>query len=327
MNAGGDFGAGQRDRRKRPLLTGQAISAAGFLAPSFVGLVVFSLVPIVGAFVVSLLDWDILTPPRFVGMANYAALWEDLVVGDTLRQVIVNTIYFTAGTVPLAMAISLAMALLLNRKIWGVAGFRVIFFLPSVTSIVALSIVWRLMYNPDFGLVNRILGLLKAPWIVEGGIGLVPLIPNPPGWLADPNWAMPAIIIMSAWAGIGYNAILYLAGLQGIGASFYEAAKIDGANAWQLFRHVTWPLLSPTTLFIFTMSVIAGFQVFTQIYMMTAGRPTPQTTVYVYHIYSQAFTSFKLGYASALAFVLFLAILAVTLVQLSVTKKWVTYGN
>ncbi|MGQ9456398.1 MAG: carbohydrate ABC transporter permease [Armatimonadota bacterium] len=192
------------------------------------------------------------------------------------------------------------------------AAFRVIYFLPSVTSIVALSIVWRLMYNPDYGIINRLLRLF---------------ISNPPGWLADPHWAMPAIIIMSVWTGLGYNAILYLAGLQGISSTYYEAAKIDGANAWQLFRHVTWPLLSPTTLFIFTMSVISGFQVFTQIYMMTAGRPTPQTMVYVYHVYSEAFTSFRMGYASALAFVLFLIILAVTLTQLSITKRWVYYGG
>ena len=132
---------------------------------------------------------------------------------------------------------------------------------------------------------------------------------------------------MSVWAGLGYNAILYLAGLQGIGASYYEAARIDGANPWQMFRHVTWPLLSPTTLFIFTMSVISGFQVFTQIYMMTGGKPTPQTSVYVYHVYTEAFTMFHMGYASALAFVLFLIILSVTLVQLSVTRRWIHYGG
>ena len=298
--------------RGNPLIGHQAAAAAGFLAPSFVGLLVFAVAPIFGALIVSLLDWDILTPPEFVGLTNYLTLWQELAKGETLRQVLANTIYFTAGTVPLAMAASLAVALLLNRKIWGVAAFRVIYFLPSVTSIVALSIIWRLMYNPDFGIVNRVLGVVIA---------------HPPGWLADPHWSMPAIIIMSVWTGLGYNAILYLAGLQGISASYYEAAKIDGAGPWMLFRHVTWPLLSPTTLFIFTMSVIGGFQVFTQIYMMTAGKPTPQTSVYVYHVYSQAFTSFRLGYASALAFVLFLIILSVTLIQLSVTKRWTYYGN
>ncbi len=303
------------------------LAAAGFLAPSFVGLMLFSVIPIIGAFVVSLLEWDILSPPKFVGFANYISLWKELTHGGELPQVILNTLYFTVGTVPLAMAASLGIALLLNRKLWGVAGFRVIFFLPTVTSIVALAIVWRLMYNPDYGLINRLLGFLRAPWISGGHLSSVALVPHPPGWLADPHWAMPAIILMSVWAGLGYNAILYLAGLQSIGASYYEAARIDGANPWQIFRHVTWPLLSPTTLFIFTMSLIGGFQVFTQIYMMTAGRPTPQTSVYVYHVYSQAFTSFRLGYASALAFVLFLAILAVTLTQLAVTKRWVYYGS
>ncbi len=297
---------------RKPLARSESVAATGFLALSFVGLLVFAIVPIVGALVVSLLDWDILTPPRFVGLANYAEIWRELTQGDTLRTVLLNTIYFTAGTVPLAMAVSLAIALLLNRRLWGVGVFRVIYFLPTVTSIVALSIVWRLMYNPDYGIINRFLRLFTS---------------HPPGWLADPNWAMPAIIIMSVWTGLGYNAILYLAGLQGISSTYYEAAKIDGANAWQLFRHVTWPLLSPTTLFIFTMSVISGFQVFTQIYMMTAGKPTPQTMVYVYHVYSEAFTSFRMGYASALAFVLFLLILTVTLAQLSITKRWVYYGG
>lgn len=309
------------------LMRGDSISAAGFLAPSFVGLVVFAIAPIFGAFAISLLDWDILTPPKFVGLANYVTLWKDLTQGETLRQVLVNTVYFTAATVPLSMAVSLFVAMLLNRRIWGLAAFRVIYFLPSVTSIVALSIVWRLMYNPDFGLVNRALTAIKIPWIADGQIALVPVISNPPGWLADQYWAMPAIILMSVWTGLGYQAILYLAGLQGIGQSYYEAARIDGANTWQLFRHVTWPLLSPTTLFIFTTAVIGGFQVFTQIFMMTAGKPTPQTMVYVYHIYSQAFTSFKMGYASALAFVLFLIIVSVTLIQLSVTKRWVNYGS
>ncbi|MCC6483399.1 MAG: sugar ABC transporter permease [Armatimonadetes bacterium] len=290
------------------------VMAAAFLAPSLVGLVFFSVIPIIGAFVVSLLEWDILTPPRYVGLANYAKIWTEVVHGDVLRQVLGNTLYFTFATVPLAMVVSLAIALLMNRKIWGVAGFRVIFFLPSMTSLVALSIVWRLMYNPDYGIINKVLLAL-------------PFVHSAPGWLADPHWAMPAIILMSVWAGLGYNAVLYLAGLQGISSSFYEAARIDGANPWQTFRHVTWPLLSPTTLFIFTMSVIAGFQVFTQIYMMTGGAPTPQTSVYVYHVYSQAFTSFKLGYASALAFVLFLMILCVTLAQLSITRRWVSYGS
>jgi multiple sugar transport system permease protein len=305
----------------------ESIWAAGFLAPSFLGLLVFSVVPIIGALAISLLEWDILSAPKFVGLANYAELWHEFDAGETLRQVLANTLYFTVGTVPLAMVISLFIALLLNRKVLGVAVFRVIYFLPSVTSIVALSIIWRLMYNPDYGLVNRMLGGIKVPWPVHGHFALVPLVAHPPAWLADPHWAMPAIIIMSVWTSIGYNAILYLAGLQGIGASYYEAARIDGANAWQLFRHVTWPLLSPTTLFIFTMSVIGGFQVFTQIYMMTAGKPTPQTTVYVYHIYSEAFTSFRMGYASALAFVLFLIILSVTLIQLSITKRWIVYGG
>ncbi|HOC31955.1 MAG TPA: sugar ABC transporter permease [Armatimonadota bacterium] len=301
--------------------------ASAFLAPSFIGLLVFSVIPIFGALVVSLLQWDILTPPKYVGLANYVTLWEDLTKGDTLKRVLVNTVYFTAATVPLSMAISLMIALLLNRKLWGMAAFRVIFFLPSVTSIVALSIVWRLLYNPEHGLINKMLMALQIPWVSNGHITFLPLITNPPGWLGSPQWAMPAIIIMSVWTGLGYNAILYLAGLQGIGSSYYEAARIDGATPWQMFWAVTWPLLSPTSLFIFTMSVIGGFQVFTQIYMMTAGLPTPQTEVYVYQIYTQAFTNFRLGYASALAFALFIVILIVTLGQLAITRRWASTGS
>ncbi|HEY3267842.1 MAG TPA: sugar ABC transporter permease [Armatimonadota bacterium] len=315
-------------KRKRTGETGRdGLAALAFLTPSFVGLFIFSVIPILGAIGISLLEWDILSPPKFVGFANYTEIWRELVSGEVLRQVILNTLYFTAVTVPLAMAVSLGISLLLNRKIRGVAAFRVIYFLPSVTSIVALSIIWRLMYNPDYGLINRALGAIRIPGVANGHLAFVPLIPHPPAWLGDPNWAMPAIIIMSVWTGIGYNAILYLAGLQGIGKSYYEAARLDGAGAWQVFRHVTWPLLSPTTLFIFTMSVIGGFQVFTQIFMMTAGNPRPQTMVFVYHIYSQAFTSFKMGYASALAVLLFLIILSVTLGQLAATKRWVNYGN
>jgi multiple sugar transport system permease protein len=296
---------------KRRLLGRDTAAALGFLSPSFGGLLIFVVVPIIGAAVISLFEWDILTPPRYVGAANYAQIWDELARGNVLRQVFANTLYFTVGTVPLAMVVSLGVALLLNRKILGVAAFRAIYFLPTVTSVVALSIIWRLMYNPDYGLVNRLLALVHLPG---------------PGWLADPRWSMPAIIIMSVWSGIGYNAILYLAGMQGIAATYYEAARIDGAGAWQQFRHITWPLLSPTTHFIFTMSIIAGFQVFTQIFMMTSGRPTPETQVYVYHVYSQAFTSFKMGYASALACVLFLVILSVTLVQFRMTRRWVHYG-
>ncbi len=312
-------------RKRKP--RGDGLAALAFLAPSFVGLFLFAVLPIFGAVGISLLKWDILTPPRYVGMENYQALWHELVTGEVLRQVMWNTLYFTAGTVPLGMAVALGISMLLNRKIRGVAAFRVIYFLPSVTSIVALSIVWRLMYNPDFGLINRILRAIPRPGLVDGQLALVPLVPNPPAWLGDPQWAMPAIILLSVWTGIGYNAILYLAGLQGIGKGYYEAARLDGANAWQLFRHVTWPLVSPTTLFIFTMSVIGGFQVFTQIFMMTAGNPRPQTMVWVYHIYSQAFTSFKMGYASALAVILFLVILAVTLAQLAFSKRWIHYGS
>ena len=305
---------------------GDALAALAFLSPSFVGLFAFSVVPILGAFAISVLDWDILSPPKYVGLANYQALWHELAAGEALRQVLWNTLYFTAATVPLAMAVSLGISLLLNRPIRGVAAFRVIYFLPSVTSIVALSVVWRLMYNPDYGLINRALAAIRVPGIANGHLALIPLIPHPPGWLGDPHWAMPAIILMSVWTGIGYNAILYLAGLQGISKSYYEAARLDGAGPWQVFLHITWPLLSPTTLFIFTMSVIGGFQAFTQIFMMTAGNPRPQTMVWVYHIYSQAFMSFKMGYASALAVALFLMILAVTLGQLAWTKRWVHYG-
>ncbi|HOK53050.1 MAG TPA: sugar ABC transporter permease [Armatimonadota bacterium] len=298
-------------KKKRRLLGRDTLAAIGFLSPSLVGLAIFVVGPIIGAATISLFDWEILTPPKFVGFANYVAIWDELANGKVLRQVFANTLYFTAGTVPLAMAVSLGIALLLNRKLFGVAAFRVIYFLPTVTSIVALSIIWRLMYNPDYGLINRALEMIHLPG---------------PGWLADPHWAMPAIIIMSVWTGIGYNSILYLAGMQGIASSYYDAAQVDGANAWQQFRHVTWPLLSPTTLFIFTMSIISGFQVFTQIFMMTSGKPTPETQVYVYHIYSQAFTSFRMGYASALACVLFVIILSITLIQLSITKRWVHYG-
>ena len=297
--------------RTRRIISRDAIAASVFLSPSFVGLAVFTVVPILAAVAISLLRWDLVSPPQYVGGANYARLWDELVTGKTLRIVLANTIYYTVGTVPLAMGVSLAVALLLNRNIRGVTTFRAVYFLPPLCNVAAISLIWRWMYNPEYGVINSILGLLHLPR---------------PGWLASPDWAMPAVIIMSVWSSIGYNSVLFLAGLKGVERTYYEAAEIDGATVWQKFRHVTWPLLSPTTLFIFTMAIIAGFQVFGQIYMLTDGKATPETQVYVYNIYQEAFVSLRMGYASALACVLFSIILAVTLTQLSITKRWVHYG-
>ena len=204
--------------------------------------------------------------------------------------------------IPLGMALSLVMALLFNRKIKGVIIFRTIYFLPTVCSGVAIAILWRWLYNPDFGLINYLLSKIG----IQG-----------PQWLASTKWAKPAIAIMGLWAGLGgYNTVLYLAALQGVPRDLYEAAEVDGANPWQRFRYVTWPSISPTTFFIVTMSIIGGFQAgFMQAYLMTGGGPAGSTTTISYYIYNNAYQWFKMGYASAIAWILFILVFSFTLLN------------
>lgn len=287
------FSTSTQQRRK----WGEWLTGYAFLAPSFIILAVFTYFPVVYALGLSLFKWRIMRgEPAFNGLTNY----ELLLTSEDFWQAIGNTIYFAVGSIPTNMAIALGIAMLLNREIQGRAIYRTAYFLPTVTSMVAVSVVWMWIYHPDVGLMNYLLNFFQIPAI---------------RWLNDPRWAMPALILLGIWKGVGYNIIIYLAGLQNIPQHLYEAAQIDGANRWQVFRNVTWPLLTPTTFLILIMAVINSFQAFTEFHVMTQGGPLGSTTVIVYYLYQQAFQQFNMGYGSALAIVLFLIILGLTLIQ------------
>ncbi len=283
------------------------LTAYAFLLPSFAVLATFIYYPVFYALYLSFFRWRLLRgDPVFNGLANY----QFLLTSEDFGQSLWNTIYFAAGSIPTNMAIALGIALLLNRPLSGLSFYRTAYFVPVITSMVAVSIVWMWIYHPDVGLFNYILESIGLPTI---------------RWLNDPKWAMPSLIILSIWKGMGYNVIIYLAGLQNIPEHLYEAAKIDGANRWQLFWHITLPLLTPTSFLILIIAVINSFQSFTQVHVMTQGGPLNSTTVIVYYLFQQAFQQFNMGYGSALAIVLFLIILVLTLIQNRVLEPRVHY--
>ena len=283
------------------------LSGYVFLVPSFIVLAVFTYFPVAYALGLSFFKWRIMSgEPTFFGLGNYQLL----LTSDDFWQAIRNTVYFAIGSIPTGMAIALFVAILLNRPMRALPIYRTAYFLPTVTSMVAISVVWMWIYHPDVGLMNYFLEQFHLPTV---------------RWLNEPRSAMPAIIILGIWRGLGYNIIIYLAGLQNIPQHLYEAAQIDGANRWQLFRHVTWPLLTPTSFLILIMAVINSFQAFTEFDVMTQGGPLGATTVIVYYLYKQAFQQFNMGYGSAVAIVLFLIILGLTLIQTKVLGPRVHY--
>lgn len=317
----------------------EAVTAYLFLLPNIVGFLMFTLGPVFAAFALSFVRWDAVRPiekAKFVGLDNYRQFlgWErDESTGDVRANddrfwtYSYNTIYLMGG-IPVGMALSLLLALLLNTKLRGVVVYRTIYFLPSICSMVAVALLWKWLYNTDFGLLNAGLRAIDdkvgvLSWTFENVLHKE----FPPAWLNDPYWAKLALIIMGLWIGAGgYNCILYLAGLQGIPTELYEAADIDGAGFWHKLRHITWPMLSPTTFFIFVMAIIAGFQGgFTQINIMTDGGPAGSTTTILYYIYRHAFTWFKMGRACALAMILFVVIFAITLVNWRYGRRAVHY--
>lgn len=222
---------------------------------------------------------------------------------DTFWISLKNTFLYTIGVVPLTLVCSLGLAILLNQKIKGVKFFRTAFFFPYVTSLVAIAVVWSMLFHPTMGPINQFLRVV---------------IENPPGWLSSSDWALTAIIIVSVWRGMGYYMVLYLAGLQGISKELYEAAAMDGANKWKQFIHITVPALRPTTFFVTIMLVINCFKIFDLVQVMTDGGPGRATNVLVYQVYSEAFVKFNFGYASAIAMVLFVIVLVITVIQF----KW-----
>ncbi len=278
-----------------------------FLLPTLVIVFGFHVLPVLYSFGLAFYNWDLLTPAKFVGFRNFVLLWNDPLFWKSIW----NTLYYTAVSVPLNIILALSVALLLNQHIKGIDAYRVIYFIPVITSINAISIVWKLIYHPSWGLLNKFLESMGIPG---------------QRWLLDPKWAMLSIIIMSVWKGLGYNVIIFLTGLKNIPTHLYEAATVDGATRWHKFRHVTWPLLSPVTFFVLVMSVIGSFQVFAQIYMMTpGGGPMNSTTTIVFYLYKVGFGDFHFGYAAAIAFELFIMIFALTLIQKLVVEKRVHY--
>ena len=285
----------------------QRLTGYVFLLPSAIVLATFVFIPMAYALVVSFTDWDLMSPRKFfVGFSNYA----ELLTSEEFWLVARNTLVFTVTTVPISTAIGLVLALALNRNMRLRTFYRAAYFLPVVTSTVAVSIVWMWIYHPNYGLMNQLLGLFGIP---------------PQRWLSHPNQALPAIIIVSIWKRMGYDMVIYLAGLQGIPVELYEAAKLDGANKWQLFKNITWPLLTPTTFFLITTSLISSVQVFSIVHTMTSGGPANRTNVVVYYLYQQAFNSFRMGYAFSIAYVLFVLIFIVTIIQMRFSESRVHY--
>jgi multiple sugar transport system permease protein len=280
-----------------------------FLLPSLIGMLFFNLIPILSSFFISLTKWDIIGGlPEYLGFKNYMKLLQSEEFWRTFK----NTFYFIILYIPLILVTSLTVASLLNARYKGIKFYRTLFYIPVITSWVAGALIWEWVLNPQFGVVNTLLGYIG----IQG-----------PGWLYDKNWAMPGIVIASIWKDMGFFGLILLSGLQGIDTTYYEAAEIDGANWWQKFRKITFPLLSPTIFFVIIISIINSFQLFPQVMIMTEGGPHGSTQVMVERIYRYAFEYYKMGYATSFAWVLFIIIFTATLIQFRVQKRWVTYDS
>ena len=295
-------------RRPNPRRTRRdGLAAVLFLLPSAIPIVMFVLVPMVSAAWISLTDWNLISPATFVGFDNYVSLLTDPRTGE----VFLHTLGYIVGYLPLVYLGGLAIALALNSALAGRTLLRGIYFLPVVTSWIAVALVWRWLLNPSNGVVNGVLATVG----IAG-----------PGWWTDPAWAMPSVIIASVWKDLGFVMVILLAGLQAIPADLHDAARVDGAGWWQRLRHVTLPMLSPSTFFVVVISLINGFQVFDQVYAMTGGGPNGASTVVVQQIYDLTFRYGAAGEASALSWILFVVILAVTVLQIRGQRRWVNYG-
>ena len=299
------------DRRGAPRRGGPLASESRwawlFLAPTLLGLVLLSAAPILATFAISLTDWDLLRAPTFVGLDNYLGLLEN----ERFHLALRNTVFYVVASVPIGMALALGLALALNHAIRGIAWIRTMYFLPLVTSAVAVGLVWAWIYSPNDGLLNQLLGLLGVP---------------PQKWISDPFWAMPAIVAMSVWQGLPASTIIFLAGLQAIPRDYYEAAEVDGAGRWTSFRRITLPLLTPSIFFTGILALIGSFQVFDQVYVLSnPGKPTSATITLVFFIYENGFNFFKMGLATAASWILFLIVAALTLVYFRSQRHWVYY--
>ncbi len=297
-----------RTRRRRGVSSDRA-AVLGFLAPNLIGFICFTVLPIVASLVLSFYEWPLLGTAVFNGLDNFIKLFFH---DPVFWEVVGNTLYFVVGYVILNLVISLGLGLWLTSKIRAKGIFRFIFFLPVVAPMVANAVVWRLLFTPHTGLIAQ---ATKALTGLDG-----------PNWLGSPQWSMPAVIIMSVWAGFGYNMIIFIAGIESIPVSLYEAASIDGAGWWTRLFRITLPLLSPSIFFATVMTIISSLQVFAQPYILTGGGPGSSTTTLVYYLYKQGFQGFEMGYASAIAWSLFILIMGLTLLQFRAQKRWVHYA-
>lgn len=286
-----------------------------FLLPSCTGLLVFSIIPIFYSLIISFTDWNGLNQwnlaegvPHFVAFGNY----KELLLGEEFWRTLKNTLYYIVLYIPLMLVISIGAAVLLNSNYRGIGLYRVLFFIPVLTSWVAGSLIWKWLLSKDYGPVNQILSFVG----IEG-----------PAWLQDPLWAMPGIVLASVWKDMGFFSLIMLGGIQAINPAYYEAAQIDGANFWQQFVRITFPLMSPILLFVLIISIINSFQLFPQVMIMTDAGPYGSTQVMVERIYKLAFRYYKMGYAAAFSWVLFMIIFTFTMAQLKLQKKWVHYES
>ena len=288
------------------------ITGLGFTLPWIIGLSIFTLYPVVASLYYSFCDYSVLQPAIWIGGDNYHRLVQD----ETFWKSLTNTLFYAAFSLPLGMVVALSLALLLNCRVRGTALFRTIFYLPSIVPIIASSMLWLAMFNPTYGLINWAI----APLFHLFGAA-------PPGWLGDPSWAKPALILMSSW-GAGNSMIIFLAGLQDVPEALYESAEIDGANKWQQFWHVTLPMIMPVVYFNLVMGIIGSLQIFTQAFVMTGGtegQPAQSTLFYAPYLFATAFLDLRMGYASALAWVLFCIIALLTVFATKMLKERISY--
>ncbi len=285
----------------------EALWAYAFITPWILGFLIFTVGPMLASLYFSFTEYDIVTSPKWTGLTNYINLFHDGLFWHSLNV----TFKYAIIALPLGLIISYLMAVLLNQKISGINIWRTVYFLPSVIAGVAVALLWGRIFDPKFGILN--------PFLAHFGI-------KGPGWLADPQWAVPALVIMSLWS-VGGNIIIYLAGLQGVPTDLYDAAKVDGATAWQRFWHVTLPMTTPVIFYNLILGLIGTFQYFTEVYVLTngSGNPARSTLFYNLYLYQNAFRYFHMGYASTMAWVLFIIVLGITLLIFRSSDAWVYY--
>ncbi|CDN44654.1 Probable ABC transporter permease protein YesP [Paenibacillus sp. P22] len=276
-----------------------------FVTPPVLGFLIFGLAPLISSLGLSFMSWDMMSPAKFIGLDNFGKLAQD----EKFYKSMYNTFYLLLG-IPLGMIAAMALALMMNRPLKGVSLFRTIYYIPVISPIIAVSLLWQWLLNYDYGIINEFI------WKIFGVQG--------PNWLGDPNWVKPSFLLMGLWGGVGGTMVLYLAGLQGISSSYYEAAEVDGAKRWHQFRYITLPLLSPIHFFVVVMGVIGTFQSFSQMYILAAdGGPEYSGATIVYYIFQEAFKYFNMGFASSVAWVLGVIIFILTLIQFRFSKRWV----